>query len=694
MTTAPSARKCGSRRSSASRGRGRRHRGSAPPRRARWSIEDALGQQGGQDVLDLDVAARQLVEVHPGDRERLCPWRARSPYRRAGRAVARAGRAPEERVAGPVHGQERRLTKQESHTYREVALRGPADASRRRGRRGGTRPRRAGTSAAARTESSATTSAWGRMREQAERHARSLRRSARAVTQGAWPRRQTDRAARPTLVWTSPPGRVTRQGPSIGGPFLLPPCVSDPTAAGTLPDVTAIVALDRLDSEAGRLMEGLVVAHHRRRLTRLGQGPCLDAPAGGWAAGGAAAAAGERCRRSSSTAPRCSPRVAEAIESAASVGLARRLVLHAGLAAPRDDEAADAARAARARRAARRRPRAGLGRRAAAALPPRPERRPRRARRARRGARGCGSRSTRGSGRCTATTRSSWSSTARSRSSAASTSPRYAGDRLDSSEHPAARLDRLARRRGARSAARRSPTSPTTSASAGRRSRASGCRAAAAAGARGRRRASGRPHRAGAHLRAAAARRVRDPRVLPARRSARAQRLIYLENQFLWSPEIVAVLVDKLRRPPDDRFRLVVLLPAKPNNGNDDTRGQLGAPRRGRRRRRPLPRLHALPVRRRARRPVYVHAKIGIVDDAWLTLGSANLNEHSLFNDTEMNLVTHDAALAKATPAPALERAPRRGPRRARPRSRRGRRRALAPARRGAARAPREPARR
>jgi phosphatidylserine/phosphatidylglycerophosphate/cardiolipin synthase-like enzyme len=44
-----------------------------------------------------------------------------------------------------------------------------------------------------------------------------------------------------------------------------------------------------------------------------------------------------------------------------------------------------------------------------------------------------------------------------------------------------------------------------------------------------------------------------------------------------------------------------------------------------------------------------VHAKIGIVDDRWLTLGSANLNEHSLFNDTEMNVVTHDEGLARAT---------------------------------------------
>ena len=46
---------------------------------------------------------------------------------------------------------------------------------------------------------------------------------------------------------------------------------------------------------------------------------------------------------------------------------------------------------------------------------------------------------------------------------------------------------------------------------------------------------------------------------------------------------------------------------------------------------------------------VYVHAKVGIVDDRWLTVGSANLNEHSLFNDTEMNVVSHDPGLARAT---------------------------------------------
>jgi phosphatidylserine/phosphatidylglycerophosphate/cardiolipin synthase-like enzyme len=127
-----------------------------------------------------------------------------------------------------------------------------------------------------------------------------------------------------------------------------------------------------------------------------------------------------------------------------------------------------------------------------------------------------------------------------------------------------------------------------------------------------------------------------------------AEKLIYLENQFLWSPEIVAVLAEKLRHPPDERFRLVVLLPAKPNSGNDDTRGQLGvlvAADDG------AGRFLACTLYQPGSNgsPVYVHAKIGIVDDRWLTIGSANLNEHSLFNDTEVNIVTHDPALAKAT---------------------------------------------
>ncbi len=127
-----------------------------------------------------------------------------------------------------------------------------------------------------------------------------------------------------------------------------------------------------------------------------------------------------------------------------------------------------------------------------------------------------------------------------------------------------------------------------------------------------------------------------------------ARTLVYLENQFLWSSEIVKILADRLRRPPSDEFRMVVVLPAHPNTGADDTRGQLAVLSEADVDERLL--CCTLVARgSRATEPVYVHAKIGIVDDRWLTLGSANLNEHSLFNDTEVNLVIDDPALAAAT---------------------------------------------
>jgi phosphatidylserine/phosphatidylglycerophosphate/cardiolipin synthase-like enzyme len=130
-------------------------------------------------------------------------------------------------------------------------------------------------------------------------------------------------------------------------------------------------------------------------------------------------------------------------------------------------------------------------------------------------------------------------------------------------------------------------------------------------------------------------------------RSARS--LIYLESQFLWSPELVEILADKLRHPPSDDFRLVVLLPARPNNGADSTRGQLGVLAEADRDRR---RFLAATLSARSgglSGPLYVHAKVGIVDDEWLTVGSANLNDHSLFNDTEMNVVACDPALVRDT---------------------------------------------
>jgi phosphatidylserine/phosphatidylglycerophosphate/cardiolipin synthase-like enzyme len=129
-----------------------------------------------------------------------------------------------------------------------------------------------------------------------------------------------------------------------------------------------------------------------------------------------------------------------------------------------------------------------------------------------------------------------------------------------------------------------------------------------------------------------------------------AERLVYLESQFLWAPEVTFVLAEKLRRPPHDDFRVIALLPAHPNNGADDSRGQVGYlidadKDSGDDTTRflactlyqPGPGGH----------PVYVHSKAAVIDDEWLTVGSANLNAHSLFNDTEANVVVRDPELAR-----------------------------------------------
>jgi phosphatidylserine/phosphatidylglycerophosphate/cardiolipin synthase-like enzyme len=128
-----------------------------------------------------------------------------------------------------------------------------------------------------------------------------------------------------------------------------------------------------------------------------------------------------------------------------------------------------------------------------------------------------------------------------------------------------------------------------------------------------------------------------------------ARELVYLESQFFWLPEIVDVLSAKLRDPPSDRFRIVVLLPSKANNGQEDTRGMLAHlvdadGGRGRFLATTIDAMTGSTVDR-----LYVHAKIGIVDDRWLTIGSANLNAHSFFNDTEVNVQVADEELARAT---------------------------------------------
>jgi len=46
-------------------------------------------------------------------------------------------------------------------------------------------------------------------------------------------------------------------------------------------------------------------------------------------------------------------------------------------------------------------------------------------------------------------------------------------------------------------------------------------------------------------------------------------------------------------------------------------------------------------------RLIYVHAKVAIIDDLWSMVGSGNLNNRGMRDDTEMNVATLNAALAQ-----------------------------------------------
>ncbi len=45
-------------------------------------------------------------------------------------------------------------------------------------------------------------------------------------------------------------------------------------------------------------------------------------------------------------------------------------------------------------------------------------------------------------------------------------------------------------------------------------------------------------------------------------------------------------------------------------------------------------------------RPIYVHAKVAVVDDHWYTIGSGNLNNRGMADDTELNVAVLDPVLA------------------------------------------------
>jgi phosphatidylserine/phosphatidylglycerophosphate/cardiolipin synthase-like enzyme len=124
----------------------------------------------------------------------------------------------------------------------------------------------------------------------------------------------------------------------------------------------------------------------------------------------------------------------------------------------------------------------------------------------------------------------------------------------------------------------------------------------------------------------------------------RARRLIYLEDQYLWSAHVVGVLADALRDNPD--LHLVAVVPRFPEQG-----GRVSGPaeRIGHQQAIDLmldaagDRVAVYDLENDEGTPVYVHAKVCVVDDVWAIVGSDNLNLRSWTHDSELSCAVLDA---------------------------------------------------
>ncbi|GFG55060.1 phospholipase [Mycolicibacterium agri] len=123
----------------------------------------------------------------------------------------------------------------------------------------------------------------------------------------------------------------------------------------------------------------------------------------------------------------------------------------------------------------------------------------------------------------------------------------------------------------------------------------------------------------------------------------RARRLIYLEDQYLWSKRVADLFATALTDNPD--LNLVAVVPRHP-----DVDGRLSLPPNlvGRQQaidacRTAAPsRVHIFDVENHEGTPVYVHAKVCVIDDTWATVGSDNLNRRSWTHDSELSCAVLD----------------------------------------------------
>ncbi|GIH94837.1 phospholipase D family protein [Planobispora siamensis] len=122
-----------------------------------------------------------------------------------------------------------------------------------------------------------------------------------------------------------------------------------------------------------------------------------------------------------------------------------------------------------------------------------------------------------------------------------------------------------------------------------------------------------------------------------------ASSLVYLEDQYLWSTEVIEPFAEALEREPE--LRMIIVVPRHP-----DQDGWLAGPASLIGRADALVRLQkaggdrvaVYDIENHEGTPVYVHAKVCVVDDVWASIGSDNVNLRSWTYDSELSCTVID----------------------------------------------------
>jgi len=127
----------------------------------------------------------------------------------------------------------------------------------------------------------------------------------------------------------------------------------------------------------------------------------------------------------------------------------------------------------------------------------------------------------------------------------------------------------------------------------------------------------------------------------------RAERIVYVEDQYFWGHDVGRLFEEPLRAAPE--LRLMLVIPLVPDLDGPNRKAQLlGRERALARLMRIAPgRVAAYGIENHAGTPVYVHAKVCVIDDTWTSTGSDNFSRRSWTHDSELTAVVLDGGYGR-----------------------------------------------